>query len=263
MQKETKKISSELAIGIIIIFAIIVGTAIYRAGSFSEALNYLPQINKKKNVAPAQPEFILFASNGSREIYKVQKDDGKWAVVIDGQESAAYDNVFNPTFSEDGTQFAYGATNEEKSFVVLNNQASDKKYDSIGQIIFDQNGKLIYKVIGADGEFLVIDGQEGQKYTSIGQIVIMDDGRVAFQAELDGKEVTVIDGQVVDNSGQNSGNGPGSTGTTGSGSNTGNNNSGSGSTKPPTSPSSRSRKDWNVPNNDKSYPICTGTGCNF
>jgi len=83
MKKETKKISTELAIGVILLFSVIVAVAIYRAGSFSAFVNYIPQKIKKSQPA-SQPERILFATNGTREIYKVKKDDGKWVVIIDG-----------------------------------------------------------------------------------------------------------------------------------------------------------------------------------
>jgi len=261
MKKEAQKISSELAIGVILVFSLIVGIAIYKAGSFSAVLDYIPQKIAKKETKSSQPERILFATNGTREVYKVKKDDGKWAVVIDGQEGEAYDDVFAGTFSDDGEQFAYGARDGGEEFVVLDNRASDKKYKSIGQIVFSKDGKLIYKVIGEDGVFLVIDGQEGQHYTSIGEVVIMDDGRIAFQAELNGEQVTVIDGQVVNNN-QNSGSGQGGTGTSG-GDQNGSGSSGGSNGVPVIKKSTRPKKDQVIPQNGQSYPVCEGNGCNF
>ena len=276
MKIETKKINSELAIGVILIFSIIVGIAIYRAGSFSAVINYIPQ-KFKKNQPQSKPERVLFATNGTRDIYKVKKDDGKWAVIIDGQEGDAYDEVLNPAFSDDGTQFAYSAVDNNEAFVVLNNKASDKKYESIGQVLFNKDGNLIYKVVEADGTFLVINGQEGQKYTSIGEVVILDDGRVAFHAELNGQQVTVIDGQVVENNPPSTGTGQNASGagandnssndhssndnsSGGNNSNGDNTNSSNNNTTPK---SGRQRKDWNIPATEKSYPVCTGSGCNF
>jgi len=150
----------------------------------------------------------------------------------------------------------------------LDNKASEKKYSSIGQIIFGKDGKLIYKVIGEDGEFLVIDGQEGQLYTSIGEIVILDDGRIAFQAELNGEQVTIIDGQVVDNSNQDPTDGSDSTGTTdSSSSDSSNGGSSSGSSSSSSSKKiiqpGRPKKDWNITPEEKSIPPCTGDNCNF
>ncbi len=260
MKEKNNNIKTEVAIGIIVIVGVIFTILIYRAGSFTEALNYIPMVSKKKEKPAENSNWVLFAEKGDRKVYKVQKDDGQWAVVIDGQVGEGYDEVFNPTFSDDGAQFAYGARNDEWEFVVLNNKASEQKYTGIGQIIFDHDGVLIYKVISADGEFLVIDGKEGEKYTSIGEIVILDDGRVAYQAEVNGEKVTIIDGQVVTDN-QGSGDGQSGTGTPGGGS--GNNPPVviTPSSKPPKE--NRVKKDWVIPVAEKSYPVCNGVDCNF
>ena len=270
MGKEAKKINTKLAIEIILLFSVIVVIVVYRAGSFSAAMNYIPKIIKKKEVINKEPERILFATNGEKEIYKVKKDDGKWAVVIDGQEGDAYDEVLNPAFSDDGTQFAYSAINEGNAFVVLDNHALDKKYKEIGQVIFGKDGTLIYKVIENGEEFLVIGDREGQHYTSIGEVVILDDGRIAFQAELNGEQVTVIDGQVVENNPTNPENGQGANNNESNGNNSSDNNNENNnplvtptptptpkSTPTPTPTyipkSGRIKKDWSIPTTEKSY----------
>ena len=255
MKKEGKgKIKTEIAIGIIVLFSLIVGITIYRAGSFSAAFNYIPQF-KKKSQPTQEDRRILFASNGEKKVYKIQKDDGKWAVIVDGQEGEAYDDVFNPVFSDDGTQFAYGARNDDWEFAVLNNKARDKKYEKISQLFFGRDGVIIYKVTDDSGEYLVIGDEEGDKYTSIGDIVILDDGRIAYQAEIDGETVTVIDGEIV----------------------TGDDSSTETSESEDTIPDDavvvestptiktktyRPKKDQISPVTDDSYP-CEGAGCNF
>lgn len=264
MKKETKKISSEVAIGIIVLFSVVVGIAIYRAGSFSAALDYLPQIANKRETNKG-PERILFATNGEREVYKMKTEDGKWVVIIDGEAGEAYDDVFNPVFSDDGTQFAYGARNDGWEFVVLDNRASEKKYGKIGQLIFSHDGVLIYKVIGEDGEFLVIGDEEGQKYTHIGEIVILDDGRIAYQAEIDGETVTIIDGQIVEDE-PASEDEQGSSGDNGDtdDENDDNNNDSSDYEIPKVKiKTDRPKKDTVVPTTETSYPVCDGVDCNF
>ena len=254
--KKGNKIKTEVAIGIIILVSLVAAIAIYRAGSFSAALNYIPQVGKKKAQPVQKNNWILFAENGERKIYKTQKDDGKWVVVVDGQEGEAYDDVFNPVFSDDGEQFAYGARNDDWEFVVLNNKASDKKYSEIGQLIFSQDGVLIYKVSDDSGEYLVIGDEEGEKYTSIGVIVIMDDGRIAFQAEVDGEIVTVIDGEIVINDDV----------TETEGESEGAILDDSVIVDPtPTikTKTYRPKKDQVITTGEDSYPVCTGAGCNF
>jgi len=251
------KIKTEVAIGIIILVSLIFALLIYRAGSFSAVLDYIPQVGKKKATTTNQKtDWILFASNGEKKIYKVQKDDGKWTVVVDGQESEAYDDVFNPVFSNDGDQFAYGASNDGWDFVVLNSNESDKKYLDVGQLIFDNDGVLIYKVTDESGEYLVIGDEEGAKYTSIGTIIIMDDGRIAFEAEVDGEIVTIIDGEIVtidDSAVEIEGF-----------EDEGLDNPIIVNPEPTTEIKTyRPKKDQVITTGEDSYPVCTGVGCNF
>jgi|GEM_PF-4399169 len=262
MIKEVKKIKTEVAIGIILLVGITFTILIYRAGSFSEALNYIPMISKKKEKpADNSNNWILFAEKGDRKAYKYQQEDGKWVVVVDGQAGESYDEVFGGVFSDDGKHFAYGTRNDGWEFIILDNQESEQKYSKIGEILFDNDGRLIYKVIEEDGEFLVIDGQEGQKYDKIVEIVILDDGRVAYQVEINGETVTVIDGQVVKEET------PAIEGDNSDGNNSGESGSGAGGTgtiiSPPKTKTNRQKKDVVVPISPQSPAVCSGVDCNF
>jgi len=49
-----KKIKTEVAIGIIVLTSLIFGIVIYRAGSFSAALNYIPMSNDNNKIERGQ-----------------------------------------------------------------------------------------------------------------------------------------------------------------------------------------------------------------
>jgi len=202
------KIKTETALGIIFLLAVIVVIAIYFLSreDFAIANKILKRtktaISKNKN----EDLRLLFASNGQRNIYKIQKGD-KWTVEIDGQESAAYDYVANPTFSPDGTQFVYSAVQNDQAFVVIDNTVQQQVYDSILQIIFSPDGKKLgYLAEKGNQSVIVLNGQEGKAYqkiaplqTSAGStyIIFSPDGKsIAYKVVDDKGTYVVVNGQA-------------------------------------------------------------------
>lgn len=202
------KIKTETALGIIFLLAVIVVIAIYFLSreDFAIANKILKKtktaISKSKN----EDLRLLFASNGQRNIYKVQKGD-KWAVEIDGQESQAFDFVDNPTFSPDGTQFVYSATDSGQSFMVIDNTVQEQVYDKILQIIFSPDGKKLgYVAEKGSQSMIVLNGQEGKAYqeiaplqTSSGStyIIFSPDGKsIAYKVVDDKGTYVVVNGQA-------------------------------------------------------------------
>jgi hypothetical protein len=203
-----KKIKTETALGIIFIIAIAVAGSIY----FLSQENFIiaSKIFKKKNTAPAKSQSdnlrLLFASSGKRSIYKVQKGD-KWAVEIDGEESEAYDYVDNATFSADGLQFAYSATNNGQAFVIFEKTVQQQVYDKILQIIFSPDGKTLgYIAERGDQSVIVMNGHDSKTYqeispfqTSSGStyIIFSPDGQNVAYKVVDTQGVyMVINGQA-------------------------------------------------------------------
>ncbi|OGI16903.1 MAG: hypothetical protein A2Z52_00880 [Candidatus Moranbacteria bacterium RBG_19FT_COMBO_42_6] len=251
--------------------------------------------NQKKDLR------LLFASNGEREIYRVQKDD-KWVVVIDGQESAAYDYVENATFSPDGTLFAYSATVGGQAVVVLENTVQQQVYDAIKEIIFSANGNaLAYVAQKGDYSVIVLNGQESQLYqqiapleTSSGStyIIFSPDGEsIAYKVVDEEGSHIVINGQAgaaydditsfvfnadgtytyqAEANGQeititNTQDTTASSGTTTTTTTTttSTQNTGTSSTTQTSSGSKKSGKDVQLDPERLYYPTCSGEGCNF
>lgn len=203
-----KKIKTETALGIIVIIAVIVTGAIYFLSQ--ENFSVASKIFKKKDASPSKSQSdklrLLFASSGKRNIYKVQKGD-KWAVEIDGEESAAYDYVDNATFSEDGMQFAYSATLDDQSFVIFEKTVQQQVYDKILQIIFSPDGKTLgYIAEKGNQDVIVMNGQLGRTYQEIAPIqtssgstyiIFSPDGQsVAYKVVDDKGTYMVVNGEA-------------------------------------------------------------------
>lgn len=131
-----------------------------------------PRIKKQKDAQ------FLFATFGDKNVYKIQRGD-KWLVILNGQESPLYDCVGNPVFSPDGSQFAYSACLDGKTFVVIDGSPLPSAYTSISEIAFSPDGKKIAYVAGKDEKYVVVLNQmEGVAYQEIG--LLQTEGKSAM-----------------------------------------------------------------------------------
>jgi len=206
--KLNKKIKTEIALGIIISAAVVVGGLAWIWGNKQIGIAAIFSFKGKNTKGQNQnsEERILFASNGQRNIYKIKRED-KWVVVVDDQESAAYDSVLNPIFSSDGSQFAYMAETDNQTVVVLNNTAQLKTYDNIAGLVFSSDGKQLAYVGNKNENYVVvINEKESKKYKNISTlktedgtyeyIVFSSDGRqAAFKASDGSQYFVVVNGQ--------------------------------------------------------------------
>ncbi len=170
------KVKIEIAVGIVVLAALSVAGSMWMAGrsarqaeeSIRESAKTVETLTAKKN--EKDNSRVLFATNGTLDIYKIKKGD-QWVVVIDGQESEAYDAVASPAFSLDGTQFAYSATLNGKTFLVINGLAQETPYNSIAEIAFSPDGQQIAYVANKNEKYVVVLNQkEGREYQEIGKL---------------------------------------------------------------------------------------------
>ncbi|MFA4817879.1 MAG: hypothetical protein WC608_04135 [Parcubacteria group bacterium] len=175
MQRETK-IKIGVAAGLVILAGIIVaGSAWMSKKSAQRAEENMREAEKMTESLTAKRNEkdnsrILFATNGSRDIYKIKKG-GQWVVEIDGKEGEVYDAVASPAFSLDGTQFAYSATLNGKTFLVINGIAQETQYNSITEIVFSPDGQQIAYMANKNEKYVVVLNQkEGKEYEEIGEL---------------------------------------------------------------------------------------------
>lgn len=301
------KVKIEIAAGLVIFAVLIVAGSAWMANrssrqaeeSISESKKITETLAAKRN--EKENARVLFATNGSRDIYKIKKGD-QWAVVIDGQESEAYDAVASPAFSLDGTQFAYSATLDGKTFLVINGIAQETSYNSITEIVFSPDGQQIaymanknekyvvvlnqkegkeyaeigeletktgtayiifssdsqsfaYKVIQEEQQFMVINTQEGKRYDSISNFTFSDEGHeYAYEAEDDGREIIVVNDREVSNTPAD----------IPADSTEDSDSSDDSSDSPDYSTHFRKgKKDVHLDPNRLTFPVCTGSSCNF
>jgi hypothetical protein len=85
--------------------------------------------------------------------------------------------VLLESLSHDGKRFAYWATEDGKSFVVLDGK-EEKRYDGIsrgGHPVFSPGGKHFgYVIFKEKNCFVVLDGKEGKEYDRIFTDIIFD-----------------------------------------------------------------------------------------
>lgn len=196
-----KKINTQVAIGIIFFLALIMVIMVLAVSNDIEKSSQNIGQQNIKSIPPRNQlggSRVLFASFGQKNIYKVQQDDNKWVVVVDGQQSAAYDSVSAPAFSADGTQFAFAGTLNGQAVAVVNNTEQKQNYNNIDQIIFSPDGKSLAVVATKDNQsFIVIDGKESKKYQEIAPLSTPD-GVVYAVFSPDGQKIAY---KVIDDSG--------------------------------------------------------------
>lgn len=199
-----KKIKPEIAFGVILVLSVFFAGFAYVQSRQEYKMTFATPFQRPKAVVN-QEQRILFDTNGTREAYKIQRD-GKWIVVLDGQESAPFDSVSTPVFSPDGSQFAYSAVVAEQAFVVVNNVAKENFYDNIGGLAFSPDGQRLVYLAGKGGKFVVIlNDKESKAYqeistlnTSAGEayFVFSQDGQnVAFKVTENDQTFIVVNGQ--------------------------------------------------------------------
>jgi roadblock/LC7 domain-containing protein len=145
---------------------------------------------------------------------------GQEAVVLDGVEQKAYDEVLPQTlrFSRNGRRLAYGARAGERCFMVIDG-VEGPTFDEVADFAFSPNGKRtaytgrrIKKAIGfrLEGWFPpvtgwrlddvtvdtpVVDGVQGKAYPRVWQYHFSPDSRrLAYKVEDRERECFIIDG---------------------------------------------------------------------
>ena len=127
---------------------------------------------------------IVFSSDDTRVVYLASRN-GKDFLVIDGEESVAYDEIGYFAFSDDSQHIAYAAKEGKKWFLVLDGKKKDESYRRISTLRFrPERNEVTYIAKMKGGEVFVIGDQLGEPYDDVG-----GDSDDEFQISRDGSVV--------------------------------------------------------------------------
>ncbi|GEM_PF-4064984 len=142
---------------------------------------------------------VTFLPDTEKVAFLASKDGCKnlyW--VVDGKEYSKYNSSKSRAFaySKAHNHFVYSAVENNKEFVVIEDEPSSKRYDRIDFIAFLPDEKtLIYKAKEKENEFLVVDGNEQKRYKMIRDIRFSEFSDIYYLA-TDGKtEFLIINGK--------------------------------------------------------------------
>ncbi|MEP6766014.1 MAG: hypothetical protein ABJB66_17000, partial [Gemmatimonadaceae bacterium] len=141
---------------------------------------------------------ISFSPDGKRMAYVVRKDD-KWLMVVDGVESAAFDDIElgAVSFSDDSRHVAFIGRRGGKS-VVVHDGAEGKVYDEINQQrpkFLHASDRVLYTAKAGDKYFVAVDGKEGPAADYVGEPLSNGNGdRLVYTIKQEGAWKVVVDG---------------------------------------------------------------------
>jgi hypothetical protein len=143
---------------------------------------------------------LVFSRDGQRLAYGARKE-GKWLVVIDGQESGPYDFLGSATgihFSPSGQHTAYAVRSEkDKKWCVVVDGKPQKWYDNVGEFAFSPDGmKFAYAALAEKKWRVVLGTKEHAPYDAIGEGTLQfspNSAALAYAAQT-GKQWVVVAG---------------------------------------------------------------------
>ena len=158
----------------------------------SLAIARLSWLSAFPNMVAAFPAF----STDGRLCYPAERD-GKWYVVVDGQEGEPFEKISSLVLSSDGKHIAYaGGIGDGWTIVLDGRRVGEHKAVNFLAISRDGN-HLAYAAKAGDGWTMVIDGTAQAAYKNITRPVFSPDGtRVAYGANTGDRWTVVVDGKA-------------------------------------------------------------------
>lgn len=147
---------------------------------------------------------LRFRPQGDRLAYFVKKE-GKWRLVLDGEEDGQlWDDFDNASleFSPDGSHIVYeGVVGEWEGgdHHAVIDRVKGPRFDAIWPFVFSEDGKRVgYKARAGDKYVVVVDGEAGPDYDGISDddpVFSRDGKHVAYMAKKGGMWRLVLDGR--------------------------------------------------------------------
>jgi hypothetical protein len=139
---------------------------------------------------------LVASPDGQHFAYAVRAPDGI-RIIRDGSPGPVFDAVWFANYGSDSRHFAYLAKRGEDFFMVFDETQSGP-YGTTGRPVFRPDGGAIaYYTRRADGDHVVVAGQEGLAYPRIASDPVFspDGKRLAFAVVDDAGPFVVVDGE--------------------------------------------------------------------
>lgn len=110
---------------------------------------------------------IVFSPDSKRLAYEAKREEGKFIVVLDGQESKEYKVVYPSSlvFSPDSRRLAYSVTTGAGNYVVVDGTEQGPYYRIVTPPAFSPDSRhVVYLAAFEKEQFAVIDGAVRSKY---------------------------------------------------------------------------------------------------
>jgi Tol biopolymer transport system component len=126
----------------------------------------------------------VFSSDGRHWAYRARRKKNKEIMLIDGKESAEFEEITHPLFSPDSQHFAYRAKLKKNQEVIILDGKETTEFDAVTNPIFSPDSRrLAYFAKREKKWHIILDGQEGpeiEKAGSYGPLFSPDSQHVVY-----------------------------------------------------------------------------------
>lgn len=129
---------------------------------------------------------VVVSERGNSVAYKAVRG-GKQVMVINGAVGAPYKSLESIVFSQDGSKYAYTATDENDKWHIISNIVQDSIFHHIDEPVFSPDGKhLAYRAAVGEEWYLAVDGSlTSPSKNALGKPVFSADSSwVAYTEEI-------------------------------------------------------------------------------
>ena len=151
-----------------------------------------------RQLGSVQPQFVA-----GRLVYTIARRGRGESLVIDREETQAYDQIFGPSFTPDGRHHAFIGERDGTYGAIIDGQEIATYAHAPGAPLFSPDGKHLAYVAGRDREvFVVLDGIEGTHFDHIAPSTLAftpNSEHLVHVAANGDRRFIVIDDLVIDN----------------------------------------------------------------
>jgi WD40 repeat protein len=161
-----------------------------------DTVNQVVVVNDKEIDIGERVKNLVFYE-GSKFAYVIMKNS-KWKVVIDGKESAPYEEVEDLSYDRNLKKIVYRARVGDTQFFMIEQQQDIKHKGIVYLKVSPQGNRKAYIVRGIGGWQVVIDGESSILYDGFPYFIFSPDGkRYAYFVFHLNQYIVIIDGKEV------------------------------------------------------------------